>query len=111
MVEYVLGTERPDLAERLAGMTVRIHGKLFATQAEAARELGLSRRSICRALAEGREDRVGMDYPGPRAIVYDGVRYESIATAARKTGIKRSTMYAALHNKQKTCHRLPIRYD
>lgn len=100
------------MAERLAGlMAYRIRGVLYPSQSAAARALGLNPRTIRRALEDGRENIVGLEYSGPRAILFDGVRYSSIAAAAQSTGIKAGSLYAALSLGQKTCHGKQISYD
>lgn len=75
-----------------APVTVLIRGTLYPSQSAAAKALGVTQATVCKALDDGDPDRVGRRGRLIQPVIYKGVRYPSIGQAAKAHGIYASTL-------------------
>lgn len=82
-------------------MPVRLGGQIFASVREAARFAGCSQSAVSKAISAGDPERVLRKHPGSvkRAdLAFDlwGIRFDSRADLARRTGLCKTFVYRAL---------------
>lgn len=74
---------------------ITIRGKTYPSKASAARALGITYKSLQKAVVAGRVQTVGIDPRGKnhgRQVEIDGRVYVSIAEASRATGVNYEKM-------------------